>query len=293
MERMRSFAIRSDHRDAGLFCAALGIAVGLVLWTTMCRAEPVAPQAAPKPASPFVPPTQVPLDFVTDRTDLSGQADTDAYYGLLDYVRRVDPDALQAAARQVLEEQWKSSEFAAWPLSEFQFYYDLTQRPQSYRGKPITLYGHIRLHHVDHPPNDYGIDPIHIAYLYTDDSQHHPVRVVFTENPDQVPVGEEVTSGISVTGYFMKLYRYQDRDGKGRFMPLVIARSIHWSPPQPLSLPIELQVVLAGVAVGTVGGLVWYLHRTRRADELARQREKHLLGQDQPPDFTALPRDEA
>lgn len=281
----RQFALRLLRRRTVVVWALLVSGVA-------ARADEPTPPAvvvvAAKSEPAILAPTTVPLDFVTDRTDLAGDADLDAYYGLLDYVRRVDPQELAAAARQTLVAQWKSSEFAEWSLEEFQFYYDLTQRPQAYRGKPVTLFGHVRLHHVDHPKNQYGIDPVHIAYLYTEDSQHHPVRVVFTENPDGVPVGEEVTSGISVTGYFLKLYRYEDRDGKGRFMPLVIAKSIHWTPPQPLSLPRWLQGVLAATAVAALGGIFWWVKRNRRLDAESRERERRMLGADRPPDFSAI-----
>ncbi len=295
---------------AGSVLMRIGLAVWLVLLPFSLasgdNASPptanIPPEISPEPpiTSPATPlaenrteparlsPTTVPLDFVTDRSDLSTSADVEAYYGLLDYVRRVDPAELQAAAAEVLEERWKSSEFADWPLEEFQFYYDLTQRPQEYRGQPVTLYGHIRMHHVDHPQNPYGLDPIHIAYLYTSDSQHHPVRVVFTENPDKVPVGEQVISGIQVTGYFLKLYRYRDRDGQSRFMPLVVARSIRWIPPAPPGLSLQATLALLGTMVAILLSIVWWARRTRRIDDAARERERNLLNQDRPTDFTAL-----
>jgi hypothetical protein len=264
----------------------------------MVTAEEEPPTAGGPPAAnreatdslpPLFEPTRFPLDFVTDRSDLDGTPDFDSYFGLLDYVRRVDPAALQAASDQVREEHWKTSQHTDWPLEEFPFYYDLTKRPESYRGRPITLVGHIQLHHVDHVENSYGLDPLHVAYLYTDDSQHHPARIVFTENPDRIPVGEQVVNGIQVTGYFLKLYRYHDRDGKGRFMPLVLARSVRWSPPQRIAISRGEQIGLAVIAVACLAGIVWYVRRTRRQDALAREREKALLGVGPPPDFSNLP----
>jgi hypothetical protein len=265
--------------------ARLAATLAFAAWAAVAWAVDETPPPHPPPR---VPPTEVPLDFVTDRSDLSGAADVAAYYGLLDYVRRVDPAQLNAAAQQTLEQQWKSSEFADWPIDDFQFYYDLTRRPESYRGQPVPLFGHIRMHQVDHPQNEFGIDPVHIVYLFTDDSQHHPVRVVFTENPDQVPVGEEVVSGISTTGYFLKLYRYEDRDGKGRFMPLVIARSIHWTPPQRLSFTPWQKAGLAALVLALAVAFGWGARTMLRGDAGARQRERALLGEDQPPDFSAL-----
>ena len=237
---------------------------------------------------PLFEPTRFPLDFVSDRTDLVGDADIDAYYGLLDYVRKVDPAALRQAAADHREQRWNATEFADWPLEEFPLYFDLTQNPKAYRGKPIALTGHVQLHHADHPENDFGLDPVHIAYLYTDDSQNHPARIVFTENPDNVPVGEQVVSGITTTGYFFKLYRYEDREGKGRFMPLILARSIRWSPPQPTQLSPLTQLVIAASVIAIIAIVFWGLGRARLADAEAREREKQLLGDDLPPDFSAL-----
>lgn len=254
--------------------------------------EPVTEVATPSPvpddAPPIYEPTRFPLSFVTDRSDLDGSPDFDSYYGLLDYVRHVDPAALQQAAEEVRARHWRNSEYAEWPLKEFPFYYDLTKRPESYRGQPISLTGHIQLHHVDHVENKYGLDPVHVAYLYTDDSQHHPARIVFTENPDQIPVGEQIVSGIHVTGYFLKLYRYADRDGKGRFMPLVLARSIRWLPPQPVKFSLVSQLAMAATAVGVLGGLFWWIRSNQRRDAEARQREQQLLGEHRPPDFSGL-----
>lgn len=264
------------------------IAIGLLIENRSAQSdETPAPRGEHLP--PQFPATTFPLDFIIDRTDLNGDADTEAYFGLLDYARRVDPPALEAAAQAVVDQAWKSSQFAEWPRTDFPFYYELTKHPERFRGKPVTLHGHIQLHHVDHIENPHRLDPIHVAYLYTDDSQHHPARIVFTENPDDVPVGEAIVDGVSVTGYFLKLYRYEDRDGKGRFMPVILARSIHWTPPQGVALSRGEQVGLGAIAVACVAGIVWYLRRSRRLDAIARERERSLLGTDQPPDFSTLP----
>ncbi|MCA9054354.1 MAG: hypothetical protein KDA75_10985, partial [Planctomycetaceae bacterium] len=234
-----------------------------------------ATPAVGKPLPPTFAPTQFPLDFVTDRTDLVGDADIDSYYGLLDYVRQVEPIALRKAADEFREQRWKTSKFADWPLEEFPLYYDLTQQPAAYRGRPIVLTGHVQLHHVDHPENDYQIDPVHVAYLYTEDSQHHPARIVFTENPDQIPVGEQATSGVTAVGYFLKLYRYEDRDGKCRFMPLIVTRSLRWTPPRPAQFSLISQLLMAATLLGIIAIVVWGLRRARHSDAVAREQERH------------------
>ena len=250
---------------------------------------PPQPAAASEVSPPLIPPGQFPLDFIQDRTDLVGTADVECYYGLLDYARHVAPAVLREAANEFREERWSQSEFRDWPLDEFPLYYDLTRHPEAYRGKPVSLYGHLRLHHVDHPVNSYGLDPVHVAYLYTDDSQHHPTRIVFTENPDGIPVGEDVVNGISVTGYFLKLYLYSDRGEKGRYMPLLLAREVRWSRPGGRGLSTEMQLVMAAVIIGIVFGLVMFIRRTQRRDAAARARERATLGRDERPDLTHLP----
>lgn len=252
----------------------------------------VVPPQADRPAGlppAVIPPGEFPLDFIHDRTALEGTADTAAYFGLLDYVRRVDPQALRAAAREFLEQRRRESQFRDWPIEQFPLFADMLQHPEAYRGRPVSLRGHIQLHRVFHRENEFGLDPIHEVYLYTPDSEGHPTAVLFTENPAGIPVGEDRLNGMSVDGYFLKLMTYPSRDGKLRYAPLILAREVRWREIRPARLsPAAQAAFVAGLVVVAIAAVVIVL-RLRRANALARERDRKWLGDDKPPDFSGMP----
>jgi hypothetical protein len=192
------------------------------------------------------------------------------------------------AAEEFRHRRWKESKFKDFALNEFPVFFDLTESPQRWRGKPISLFGHIRLHRVAHQENAYGIDPIHEAYLYTGDSQSHPATIIFAQNPDRIPVGEETIRGIQVTGYFLKLYNYPSRDGKVRYSPIILAKEIRQIEIPAAGWSTTTQLVIVGglLVLLLIGWILW--SRSRVADLAAREKERHLLGRDAPPDFTQL-----
>jgi hypothetical protein len=251
--------------------------------------EPAAeatPPATPQP--PEIAKDEFPLEWVVDRTELHGTADSSTYYGILNRVRSVDPAALREAAARFREQRWKDSRFADWPAEEFPLFFDVTDNPTLWRGKPITLFGHVRLHHVVHDENEFGLDPIHEAYLYTEDSQGHPATIVFTENPSNLPVGEVTTSGVEVTGYFLKLYNYPSRDGKTRYSPLILAREVRQVQIVGSAWSTQTQLIVLTI-LAAAALMIWGVaRRMRAADRIARARERKLLGQDAPPDFARI-----
>jgi hypothetical protein len=258
------------------------------LATCSVSAEQHPSPAGDPPASVELDRGRFRLDWVQDRTELVGTADVDAYYGILSHVREVEPAELREEADRFLRSQWKNSQFADLPFEEFPLFYDMIQNPEAYRGRPVTLTGHIQLHLVRHDAREHGLDPIHEAYLYTEDSQRHPATIVFTENPDEIPAGEQTLSGISVTGYFLKLYPYASRDGKGRYAPLILARAIRWTPPRPATLSKASQFAIVAGLLGIVASIVFWMRRIRASDRRSREREEKLLGRDEPPDFASL-----
>lgn len=255
--------------------------------------EPLLPAdatpAAQGPLSPHLPRGEFPFDFIHDRSRLEGTADTTAYFGMLNYVRQVDPEQLQQAAEEFLTQRWQTSPYRNWSREDFPLFADIIQHPEAYRGMPVTLRGHIQLHRVFHEENEYGLDPLHEVYLFTPDSQGHPAAVVFTENPDGIPVGEDRISGISATGYFLKLMTYPSRDGKLRYAPLILAREARWRPVVPARLSLAAQLSIAAGILVAVLLIALAVRRSRQRDAQARERERRLLGEDQPPDLTALP----
>ncbi len=255
--------------------------------------EPVLPgeagSATPHRLSPHLPRGEFPFDFIRDRSRLEGTADTTAYFGILNYVRQVEPAELQQAAEEFLTERWQNSRYRNWPREDFPLFADIIHHPEVYRGMPVVLRGHIQLHRVFHEQNEYGLDPLHEIYLFTPDSEGHPAAVVFTENPDGIPVGEDRISGITATGYFLKLMTYPSRDGKLRYAPLILAREVRWRPVVPARLSPAAQLAIAAGILVAVLLIALAVRRTQQRDAAARERDRQLLGEGETPDFTALP----
>jgi hypothetical protein len=284
---IRTAILPSMHLSVAATAAVWGLSAVLVADEVSPAAASTAATVPADTAPTELDRTQFPLDWIEDRTELQGTADVGAYYSLLDYARRVDPAALRAAAAAWVDQRWRQSRFRDWPVGDFPLFYDLVEHPEAYRGRPVTLHGHIRLHRVRHEENEFGLDPIHEAYLYTDDSQSHPATIIFTANPDGIPVGEETVNGITATGYFLKLYNYPARDGKIRYSPLILARDLRWTPTQT-GLSTGAQVTIITVFLLAVALITTLVFINTRRDAAARQRERALLGEDRPPDFSAL-----
>ena len=242
--------------------------LGLLLVT----AASIGQMHADKPAGPQPAPVThgIDLSHLVDRADLAFE-ESEAYYGLLDHVRTASEDDLRSEAARLLRTRWEDSpRFRQWPIEEFPLFYDLTQQPESYRGRPVTMRGHlVRLVKYAAGDNEHGIDTLYEGWLVTPDAETHPTTVVCTEIPEGMRVGEELVDGVSVTGYFFKLHTYSSRDRKTRFAPMVLARTMAWTPPNPDSagFPVTLPVTVA-VSVGFIliaGVVVWTSARRTRA----------------------------
>lgn len=232
-------------------------------------------------------PQQIDLSGVKDRTDLSFE-ESPAYYAILDHVRQVAPAELQQQATAAMQDRWEQSpRFSRWPLEEFPLFYDLTQRPDDYRGQPITLRGHlVRLVKYAAGPNEFGIETLYEGWLVTPDAETHPTTVICTEIPPNMPIGEELIDGVSVTGYFFKLHNYSARDRKVRFAPMVLAAELNWSPVAEANTgrPLMYSAIIIGLLVLSciAGGLAVMVSRRNRHAKLTRQRASAA---DPSPDF--------
>jgi hypothetical protein len=227
------------------------------------------------------------LDRVEDRTEISYD-DRAAYFGILDHVRRVDPDALRRAAADFVarRHQVRDERLRRFSLEEFPVFADLSWHPQAYRGQPVVLRGHVIRVQKHSAANEFGLDPLYEAWLVSDDSNHNPAAIVFTECPPELPVGEGLVDGVSVEGYFLKLHIHEARDGKVRFAPLILARTVSVNPAGPPAelLPRPLKIAIGVVLLALAAcGAVWLASGRRRPHELHTQ-----LGETSPPDFRAL-----
>jgi hypothetical protein len=226
------------------------------------------------------------LSVVVDRADLAF-AESPAYYSLLEHVRCVPAAALAKAARSLLLERRASSrEYADRPPSEFPTFVDMIDHPDEYRGRPVTLRGHvIRLVKYPAGPNNAGIDTLYEAWLVSEHSQQHPSTIICTEIPEGMPIGEELIDGVSVSGYFFKLHTYPSRDKQVRFAPLILAHTPSWHPPGMLpvgELPPAVQY--GGLMVLALALCVAAWMSARRHRRVRERRLRESLP-DKPPDF--------
>ena len=216
-------------------------------------------------------------------------SESEAYYRVLDHARRIESKKLESAAARFLQRRQRLSrlpETRERPVAEFPVFVDLynnVKNPDIYHGRPVTLRGHLRkLVELPAGDNDYGIETLYEAWLYTSDSQQHPAVVITTAVPEQLrrevsrlrasnrPV---LIDGVSATGYFFKMYGYPAQDAY-RFAPLVLGQRLAWQPVAPTSEMKGLPLVLA------VGGCVlclpiaWFLWRNREDDRRQRERRR-------------------
>lgn len=127
--------------------------------------------------------------------------------------------------------------------------------------------------------NDFGIEMLYEVWLFTADSQQHPVVLIMTSVPGELlkEVGRlkadgrpVVVNGVSGSGYFFKMYGYPAADAY-RFAPLVLGGQLNWTAPQPAGLNWSLPLVLA-VGLGIFGvPIVWFVWRNRCEDRRRRE----------------------
>ncbi len=212
-----------------------------------------------------------------------------AYFHVLDHVRRVDPELLKSAARRFLASRRDSSEsrgIRQRSVEEFPVFVDLynnVRRPRVYLGRSVILRGHLRkLVEMPAGENSRQITTLYEAWLFTSDSQQHPAVVITTSVPESLkrevqrlkslnrPV---LVNGVSVTGYFFKMYGYPARDAY-RFAPLVLGAGLVWQPAASSSLETALPLAL-GLGLLVIGLPVsWFLWRNRRDDRQQRTRRR-------------------
>ena len=212
-------------------------------------------------------------------------SEAEAYYLVLDHVRRVDPGELDRAATEFLVGRRRASRNPATrrlPIEEFPVFVDLynnVDKPEIYLGKPITLRGHVRrVVKMPAGENAYGIKQLYEVWLFTSDGQQHPVVLVTTSVPaglleeagrlkaENRPV---VINGVSGSGYFFKMYGYPAADAY-RFAPLVLAASLEWSQPPEQGLEKSMPAVLAVGLIVFGLPMGWFVWKNRREDRRRR-----------------------
>ncbi|WP_145370610.1 hypothetical protein [Maioricimonas rarisocia] len=242
-----------------------------VLTLLLATGLPLAAQEAPETPG-RLDPERFHLGVVTDRSELAYE-EAEAYYAILNHVRSANPAKLRQTASAYLRERRKvRPELVRRGEDAFPSFVDMLQDPTAWRGMPVTLSGHsLRVDRYAGAENEFGIDNLYEMWLVTGDSQGHPATIIFTEKPDDLPVGEELVDGIQVTGYFLKLHKYGSRDDKVRLAPMILAHTVRWRKPAPVQPPVPAWVayLAVGIVFAVLIGIVW---RMRTVDRAARAR---------------------
>lgn len=140
----------------------------------------------------------------------------------------------------------------------------MTESPQ-YRGTLMTVKGQLkRLRSLPVEENKYGVSSLYEGWFFSKDSGTHPWRVLCTQLPPGIPVGDNLTDmpEVQVTGYYFKKYGYPSASGKLQTAPLLIARQVRWFPPSQQTAPsssgaVKYIVSLFLVIGIALGFLIW------------------------------------
>jgi hypothetical protein len=171
------------------------------------------------------------LEPVRDNTIGLEYVDRPAYYYGLWLCQQIEGATIAKFAQAHRDErQIANPRFAKLARSQFPQFVDVFQNPAEYRGRPVTLSGYFRKL-VKYPAdkNDLGITHVYEGWIYTADSQSNPAVVVFTQKPDLLPLGGDITEEVQFTGYFLKLYGYSAQDTTRR-APMFVAGTVNWRP---------------------------------------------------------------
>lgn len=166
-------------------------------------------------------PTQLPeglFDAVKDNTLGIRRSEGDAYGHLLVKAAHFTEQQLEQAARNDVA-------FTVLMLES-----------DDYRGDLITISGALRrLTPFPVGESTPGIDQLFEGWVFTLDSGTHPYRIVCTEVPAGLTVGERIEpQPVQVTGYFLKRQGYAAAGGQ-HVAPLLLAKTIRWTPPRTAS----------------------------------------------------------
>lgn len=194
--------------------------------------------------------------------------ESDAYYKVLDHARKTQYTLQKkVAAENIARHEKHFREQPETARRKFSLFADVFSHPEEYTGELLTLKGYVRKN-VKHPldPDDSEQIPTYEAWLYTPDSQHNPVVVVYTDLPQGMPLGGSLVESVEVTGYFFKVYGYRAQDSL-RAAPMLLARTLDWTPKAVRDTTTE-RVVYFVITGGLVCGLIyvfWKLNQRQHA----------------------------
>jgi len=253
--------------------------------------EPVDPQTAEIPKSWF-------KDVLVTPTGLGIQVDdVAAYFRILEHARQVPPENLKQADRafrlemiedfakrtreriqhevkgeaeqkRVLEQlEDKLNEYRKDPFS-YPLVRDAFNQAAACQGHVVSFAGHARrTQSFPVGENDYGFDQLYQIWLFDEESNHYPVMVVFSELPENLPVNipdTQVLDGVSVRGYYFKLWAYEGED-KPHAIPMILAKTVEWNPPPSVRRKFPPWAYGGVIVLGIVA--LWLVIRSNRSSQ--------------------------
>ncbi len=266
--------------------------IGYVFSATVEMGKPPAPLLVARGVHPLKPQLDSQtLADVKDRTIGISDREWEAYYRTLLHAKLVDQTALKKQAAEFWSKRKKQVK-PPRPLF-VDLFKTFEKEPDIYRGQAVTLDGTLmELKKWDETAadraNDFGLETLYEAWIYNEDAQTNPTVVVFSENPDKLPLGTNLILPVKVTGYVFKMYGYKSHDTKNplHVAPMLLAKTLTKLPAtEPEPFPIAW--VAGGFAVLAVG-LVWFVWSSSRKDKQFRQRKITQEEEEPPPQFDNL-----
>jgi hypothetical protein len=138
----------------------------------------------------------------------------------------------------------------------------LHRQPESYRGEWVRVRGIARgAFPVLYPLNTYGVSSLYQVWLQPEGRPDDLLAVNLLQLPPGFPQGKKIRAEVTIDGVFFKRWAYPAQDKKIRTAPLLLARTVVWTPPAPTGIPTPaefspLDMALAGTAVALVIGVV-------------------------------------
>ncbi|MDZ4779669.1 MAG: hypothetical protein SGJ19_05405 [Planctomycetia bacterium] len=186
---------------------------------------------------------------VVDNTVLRGGDEHEAFFQTLSVLSKTDEQ--DASLPQPLDVS----------------FVQLHRQPESYRGEWVRVRGIARgAFPVLYPMNTYDVSSLYQLWLQPEGRPDDLLAVNLLQLPPGFPQGKKVQAEVTIDGVFFKRWAYQAQDRKIRTAPLLLARTVVWTPPAPtgISAPAEfspLDMALAASAVALVIGAVVFIVR--------------------------------
>lgn len=173
------------------------------------------------------------LTGIEDNTLGIRPIEAESFFFMLDRARQVPKETLLRAAESGTQ------------------YLNLMSDPQIYRGKPVTLVGEMwRLYEFQAEDNDYGLERLYEAWLFTSDSGSHPLRVVCSKLGPDLKTGDSQRTPVRITGYFFKREGYNSKGGL-HVAPTILGGELErYVSAQAVPASDHIAPIMLGVIVG-------------------------------------------